>query len=88
MTTQGDAMLDKCANPTCSAKFLRLRDGKLFLAEVEAADTGRVTRHWRQFEYFWLCSSCCRTMTVTIEKGKRAQVSSLRGPAAAAQADT
>ena len=79
-------MLEKCANPACSAKFLRLREGKLFVAEFEAEGTGRVSRHWRQFEYFWLCSSCCRTMTVTIEKGKRAQVSSLPGSATGAQA--
>jgi len=67
-------MLDKCANPACSATFLRLRDGKLFVAEVEVDDNGCVSKHRRQIEYFWLCNYCCRSMTIAVKKGKRAQV--------------
>lgn len=67
-------MLEKCANPRCSARFLRLRDGKVFVTEAEADDHSSVSGHGRQREYYWLCNSCCRTMTVTVEKGKRAHV--------------
>jgi len=67
-------MLDKCANPVCPAIFRNLRDGRLFVTEVEAVHHSSIREHGRQRQYFWLCSSCCRTMTLTVEKGKRVQV--------------
>jgi len=79
-------MLDKCANPACSAIFLRLRDGKLFVTEVEVDDNSCVGTHRRQLEYFWLCNCCCRSMTITVKKGKRAQVVSLPESVTATQA--
>jgi hypothetical protein len=51
-------VVQKCANPSCSATFRRLGEGRLFAAE--AAGDGRS----RRLEYFWLCNSCSRTMTV------------------------
>ena len=60
-------MLEKCANPACSAKFLRLHEGRLFVTEVEGADQSN-GGHARQRQYFWLCSLCCRTMTVASKK--------------------
>ena len=77
-------MLAKCANPACSAKFLRLHDGRLFVTEVEGADQSN-GGHARQREYFWLCSSCCRTMTVAVDKGRRPQVVPLPDAAATRQ---
>lgn len=67
-------MLDKCANPACSATFRRLRDGRVFVTEVEVDYQSSASRCARQRQYFWLCNSCCRTMTVIAEKGKSAQV--------------
>jgi len=67
-------MVDKCANPKCSATFRRLCDGKLFVTEVETDYHNSVSGHQRLREYSWLCNSCCRTMIVIVEKGKRAQV--------------
>jgi hypothetical protein len=67
-------MLDKCANPTWSATFRRLRDGRVFVTEVEAEYRSGASGLVRQRQYFWLCNSCCRTMTVIAEKGKSAQV--------------
>ena len=66
-------MLEKCANSACSAKFLRLHDGRLFVAEAEN-DVSDTCGYEHQLQYFWLCSSCCRSMTVALEKGKRPQV--------------
>jgi hypothetical protein len=77
-------VLDKCANPACSAKFLRLHDGRLFVTEVEGHDQSDTKRYEHQLQYSWLCSSCCRTGTVAIEKGKRPQVVPLPESAAAA----
>ncbi len=62
-------MLDKCANPACFATFRSLRDGRLFVTEFECESRSSGTGHASQPQYFWLCDSCCRTMTVRVEKG-------------------
>jgi hypothetical protein len=64
-------MLAKCANPACSARFRYLHEGRLFAIE---SDTGSAriglmsdpeyTGGRHRLQYFWLCSSCCRTMTL------------------------
>jgi hypothetical protein len=67
-------MLSRCANPACSNTLRYLHEGKLYLmeskwgpaktkAEAELPDTGK----FRAIEYAWLCSSCCRDMTVHID---------------------
>jgi hypothetical protein len=68
-------MLSKCANPACCAKFLHLSEGKLYLVDFKAAAFGRraeadsrCTEKPAALEYFWLCSSCARTMTIQIDK--------------------
>lgn len=63
----GSVMLAKCANPSCSAVFRHLQEGKLFRLETEitlaspvsfgAGDPGKT-------EYFWLCSRCSKTVTL------------------------
>ena len=78
-------MLEKCANPACRAIFRRLRDGRVFVTEVEA-DYRSGAGETRRRQYFWLCNSCCRTMTIVAEKGKRAQVVPLPMTEAAARA--
>jgi len=79
-------MLDKCANPTCFATFRRLRDGRVFVAEPEADHQSSASGRAYQRQYFWLCNSCCRTMTVIAEKGKRVQVVPLPATAIVARA--
>jgi hypothetical protein len=56
-------MLAKCTNPTCSAEFRYLREGKLFQLEVEP--TGG-TFDTKEAEYFWLCSRCSAAMTLRL----------------------
>jgi len=80
-------MVDKCANPACTATFRRLRDGRVFVIELEADSRSGATG-LRQREYFWLCNSCCRSMTIIAEKGKRAQVVPLPATATAARASS
>jgi hypothetical protein len=59
-------MLAKCLNPTCSAAFRYLSDGRIFHLEIPVAgDT--VTS--RRREYFWLCDSCCAKFTVVLKDG-------------------
>jgi hypothetical protein len=61
-------MVQKCANSECSASFHSLRDGRVFVIEVED-DSEPDHKHSRQLRYFWLCNTCCRTMTVVADKG-------------------
>ena len=67
-------MLDKCANPTCSATFRRLRDGRVFVTEFDPDYRSGANGRARQRQYFWLCNSCSRTMTVISKEGKSVQV--------------
>jgi hypothetical protein len=57
--------VSKCANPVCSEKFLRLREGKIFLLsptpEVEAATGGFAPA---LYERFWLCDWYCKRLTL------------------------
>jgi len=58
-------MLSKCANPTCSARFLYLNEGKIF--NVESGITSEGTRLNHRIEHFWLCGNCARTLRVVRE---------------------
>jgi len=57
-------MLSKCANPTCSNTFRYFREGKLFLIDSEAKSSKS-----RSLQYFWLCPTCCRNMTIQMDHG-------------------
>ena len=69
-------MLSKCANPVCSNTFRYFHEGKLYLIDFKAG-SGRsrsltdseCTSKSRALEYLWLCSSCCRNMTIQIHEG-------------------
>lgn len=54
-------MLDKCANPACSAVFRSLRDGSVFVTEEEPDYYSGVSGHGRQRQYFWLCTPAAAT---------------------------
>jgi len=59
------AMVSKCANPSCSATFRYLREGKIFHiahrpGAAEIASNRRASTH----ERFWLCGECARKMTL------------------------
>lgn len=61
-------MVEKCANPACDATFQRLRDGRLFVMKVLVDSPGTHKKPARSLQYFWLCKSCCQTMTMTMNK--------------------
>lgn len=72
-------MVSKCANPTCSALFLYLHEGKLFRIEVESPGKPRLSieksivvdkKPVRRVEFFWLCNLCCQSMTLAVVDGK------------------
>jgi hypothetical protein len=69
-------MLSKCANPACSNTFRYFREGRLFLIESQPK-----SRKSHSLEYFWLCSSCCRDMTLQVNDGHAVTVfRKQRGP--------
>lgn len=79
-------MVEKCVNPECSASFRYLREGRVFVTEVEGdARTEGKARPGR-FGYVWLCKSCCREMTVVVEKGQGMKVVPLVAASIAAKA--
>lgn len=64
-------MLQKCANPSCSAPFRSLREGKLFLAESPPSDSARLFRgsalKLPRREHFWLCDACSAQFTLRFD---------------------
>ena len=64
-------MLQKCANPSCTAPFRSLREGKLFLAETLPQDPSQRfdgERHKvRRREHFWLCDACSPHFTLRFD---------------------
>lgn len=63
-------MLNKCANPACSAKFMYLHEGVLYSFDywgahhrVEQADHD-FGKNETVHEYFWLCGQCSWEMTL------------------------
>ena len=57
-------MVSNCANPKCAKPLHYLRDGRVFVFDVQdkiAAANGKRTRH---VEHFWLCGTCSQTMAM------------------------
>lgn len=59
-------MVAKCLNPTCSAPFRYLSDGRIFHLEIPVAGDNGTSR---KREYFWLCDRCCSRFTVVLKNG-------------------
>ncbi len=59
-------MVATCANPNCLARFRYLHEGRLFSLEARPSATSDA-KLWNvpgATEFFWLCDSCSRTMTL------------------------
>jgi hypothetical protein len=77
-------MLNRCANSQCSKRFLKLREGKLFLVETgslirpplnkgaglarNSALRGR--KSLRQVERVWLCDECASQWTLAFDRDR------------------
>jgi hypothetical protein len=66
-------MLSKCANPHCSNTFRYLYEGSLYLIESSPAkakrnDSTTYASESRRIECAWLCSSCCRHMSIRFDQ--------------------
>lgn len=57
-------MVSNCANPKCGKPLHYLRDGRIFVFDVQnsnAATDGKKSRH---LEHFWLCGPCSQTFAM------------------------
>jgi hypothetical protein len=68
-------MLAKCTNPSCSASFIHLAEGKLFQLETEPTLRSSKTE---ATEYFWLCEHCSMEMTLRLAQDGRVIATGLR----------
>jgi len=63
-------MLAKCANPSCSASFHYLQEGRLFRLEddpeltASVASVNSYASNPSRVEYFWLCCRCSELMAL------------------------
>ncbi len=62
-------MLAKCANPICGAHFLYLNQGRIYNVPIYEPDA-QSCRWPQRVEHFWLCSTCCVTLTLVLKNGK------------------
>jgi hypothetical protein len=69
-------MVSRCANPSCDARFKYLREGRLF--QFPAANPAtRVSVSASVVEFWWLCSSCCLSMTLVEDRTQGVKLVSL-----------
>lgn len=80
-------MLSHCANLQCRKPFLRLRDGKLFLVEIDRLTRPgesvhppfiRARRQQRLVEHFWLCEECATRWSLIYDRDQGIMLTPLR----------
>jgi hypothetical protein len=59
-------MVDHCANPKCAKPLHYLREGRIFVFDVNKDAGGKSVR---RVEHYWLCGPCAQTYALerTIE---------------------
>lgn len=74
-------MVTNCINPGCKQPFRYFSKGKLFLLEPRRQTVGMPQGDdaSQSVECFWLCASCCTTLTLTMQGRKPAVVPRSRG---------
>lgn len=68
-------MLAKCTNPSCSASFRHLAEGRLFQLETDPTLESSKTK---ATEYFWLCDHCSAGMTLRVTEDGKVMATGLR----------
>lgn len=67
-------MVSKCANPSCSAPFRYLHQGRVFAFTSQSerehhAGGSKSESKSTKTEYWWLCSECCAKFEVHFHGG-------------------
>src|SRR3954452_24796523 len=78
-------MLSQCANSNCGKRFLKLREGKLFLVQIQnASRSGKPAsarnRQQHAVEYYWLCDECALQWTLMTDAASGIVLSPLPQP--------
>lgn len=63
-------MVNNCANPQCAKPLHYLREGRIFVFEVQERPregTGKLQGH--HLEHYWLCGACSMKFRIEHEKG-------------------
>ncbi len=57
-------MVNNCANPQCAKPLHYLREGRIFVFDVQdpAEAIGSDGKKKTRMEHFWLCGECSQTM--------------------------
>jgi hypothetical protein len=61
-------MLSKCANPSCSAQFHYMYEGKLFLLSNDSRVRNVSEHKVAAMQFAWLCDECSRVMRVVLDR--------------------
>ena len=57
-------MVNKCANPMCNKPLRYLREGRIFVFEVQDDTIGSDGKRSRHMEHYWLCGACSPMLLV------------------------
>jgi hypothetical protein len=63
-------MVSRCANPSCSARFRFLHEGRVFKLETGPGPAHNPDPLMQKIEYFWLCQRCAETLEVVFRNGE------------------
>ena len=65
-------MVNNCANPKCDKPLHYLREGRVFVFEVQDDRSGKITgsKQSHRIEHYWLCGACSRLFVIEYERGK------------------
>jgi hypothetical protein len=55
-------MVNQCANPRCGKPLRYLREGRIFVFEVQDDTLGSDGKRTRHMEHYWLCGDCAPTL--------------------------
>ncbi|MBZ5616759.1 MAG: hypothetical protein LAO23_22375 [Acidobacteriia bacterium] len=61
-------MLSHCLNPSCTAQFRFLHEGRIFKIERTTASLDD-SNPQRLVEHYWLCGPCSLALKVVVENG-------------------
>ena len=68
-------MVSNCANPECAKPLHYLREGRIFVFEVqEKLASGTDKKPGRHLEHFWLCGVCSMQFQVEQERDNSIRV--------------
>ena len=65
-------MVNNCANPKCAKPLHYLREGRVFVFDVQGDRSGKTNggKTIHHLEHYWLCGECSRLFMVEYESEK------------------